>query len=543
MKYTDSLSTHYAPLLEGEYDCIDRIVLNAYCPMLLNPGGVRNWYRLMEGNDKDMSNATMMRYAGRFSRRVQSFCKKEGIPFVHFQTGERKHVEAEQLMPKDKNFTGFFAVFVSRAPSLLWDIKEFSNGSIDIRRKKKNTLVNHYYFHIMDKEWGHVTIRMCAHPPFSCNIILNGHEWVERRSSFKSLNVKKEGNCFTSYTNGEKLTRIADTLKTKGQFGQVCQRWIYSCLWFVVDKEQQKKTGIAYRFSVYQIEYSRNLLFHRGRQMDTVYQNIIDLTRGRLDMKRLKTIFGTKRRPYNHKSTAPAPEVRIETPEYNLTIFKIHFGRLTVKLYDKGERTLRAEVVVHNTKDLKCKRGLEFIGGVIEKLEEIMNNFLNNLDYAHAATIDDGTFEQISQPTQTGKNRLAGIDFNKQRTMIVARTLLSISMKPGGFTCSEFSQMMALSGYKHPYSNRKACYDLKKFRGKKLVEKISGTIRYQLTPIGIKTLVATLCILNQNLPAIVTLLKTEINQEKDLLEIEKCLFETKQSIEKLNLLYGIKTAA
>jgi len=543
MKYTDSLSTHYAPLLEGEYDCVDRIVLNAYCPMLLNPGGVRNWYRLMEGDDKDMSNGTMMRYAGRFSRRVQSFCKKEGIPFVHFQTGERKHVEAEQLIPKDKNFAGFFAVFVSRAPSLLWDIKEFSNGSIDIRRKKKNTLVNHYYFHIIDKEWGHVTVRMCAHPPFSCNIILNGHEWVERRSSFKSLNVKKEGNCFTSYTNGEKLTRIADTLKTKGQFGQVCQRWVYSCLWFVMDKEQQQKTGITYQFSVYQIEYSRNLLFQRGRQMDTVYQNIIDLTRGRLDIKRLKTIFGAKRRPYNHKSTAPAPEVRIETPEYNLTIFKIHFGRLTVKLYDKGERTLRAEVVVHNTKDLKCKRGLEFIGGVIEKLEEIMDDFLNNLDYAHAATIDDGTFEQIGQPTQTGKNRLAGIDFNKQRTIIVARILLSISMKPRGFTCSEFSQIMASSGYKHPYSNRKACYDLKKFRGKKLVEKISGTVRYQLTPIGIKTLVATLCILNHNLPAIITLLKTEIHQEKDLLEIEKCLFETKQSIEKLNLLCGIKTAA
>ncbi len=39
-----------------------------------------------------------------------------------------------------------------------------------------------------------------------------------------------------------------------------------------------------------------------------------------------------------------------------MTIFKIHFGKLTVKLYDKGELTLRAEVVVHNAKDLKCKQ-------------------------------------------------------------------------------------------------------------------------------------------------------------------------------------------
>ena len=88
--------------LDGVYDCIDRIILNAYCPMLLVAGGVRNWYRIMEGSDKDMCDANMMRYAGRFSRRVQSFCKKNEIPFVQFQTGERKHEEAERLTGKTR---------------------------------------------------------------------------------------------------------------------------------------------------------------------------------------------------------------------------------------------------------------------------------------------------------------------------------------------------------------------------------------------------------------------------------------------------------
>jgi hypothetical protein len=542
MKTKDALTTHYSLLLEGEYDCIDRIVLNAYCPMLLVPGGVRNWYRLMEGDDKDMSNNTMIRYAGRVSRRVQSFCKKKGIPFIHFQTGERKHIIAEQLIPKDKNFTGFFAVFVSRAPSLLWDIKKFDNGSIDIRRKEKTSLVNHYYFHIIDKEWGHITVRMCAHPPFSTNIILNGHEWVERRQGFKSIHATKEGNCFTSYNNGKKLTRIADTLKTKGQFEQVCQRWIYSCLWFAMDKKQQERTGIKYKFSVYQIEYSRNLLFKRGRQMDEVYQNIIDLTRSRLDLKRLKTIFGKKRRPFKCNSTAPAPEVCIETPDYNLTIFKIHFGRLTVKLYDKGERTLRAEVVVHNTKDLNCHRSLVSIGEVIGKLEEIMGNFLNNLDYAHAATIDDGAFEEICKPTQTGQNRLAGIDFNKTRIAMVARAMLILSMKPGGFTSRDMSEILSVS-YDENYSCRNASYDIKKFRGKGLVTKVPNTIKYQLPEKGIKLIAAILCILNKEAPSIASLLCSEFVQDKELLEIDKCLFAVKKNIDKLNEIHGLKIAA
>ena len=32
-------------LLTGSYDCVDRIVLNAYYPMGHSPGGFRTWWR------------------------------------------------------------------------------------------------------------------------------------------------------------------------------------------------------------------------------------------------------------------------------------------------------------------------------------------------------------------------------------------------------------------------------------------------------------------------------------------------------------------
>ncbi len=70
MKTNDSLTERYLPMGEGSYDCIDRIVLNAYCPMLLCAGGLRNWYRTREDSDDRMSDAALMRYVGRFSRKV-----------------------------------------------------------------------------------------------------------------------------------------------------------------------------------------------------------------------------------------------------------------------------------------------------------------------------------------------------------------------------------------------------------------------------------------------------------------------------------------
>src|SRR5206468_12021303 len=127
-------------------------------------------------------------------------------------------------------------------------------------------------------------------------------------------------------------------------------------------------------------EYSRNLIFHRGGQMEQVFQGLIDRTRARLDVKRLKTIFGRKARPYrNPIGQAPRLEVVLETPAYDLTIFKLHFGKLTLKAYSKGEHILRFEAIVHNTKDLGCGRVLDWFPTIVARLRQILEQFLSNL--------------------------------------------------------------------------------------------------------------------------------------------------------------------
>ena len=48
----DGLSTLYQDLLSGSYDCVDRIVLNAYFRMGHDPGGFRVWWRALTGSDQ-----------------------------------------------------------------------------------------------------------------------------------------------------------------------------------------------------------------------------------------------------------------------------------------------------------------------------------------------------------------------------------------------------------------------------------------------------------------------------------------------------------
>jgi hypothetical protein len=65
-----------------------------------------------------------------------------------------------------------------------------------IEAKKPMPYVNHYAFHILDPDWGHITIKISGHPPFPAQGIVNGHEYVAYRGAKAGIHFTKEGNCF-----------------------------------------------------------------------------------------------------------------------------------------------------------------------------------------------------------------------------------------------------------------------------------------------------------------------------------------------------------
>jgi hypothetical protein len=497
----DSLSDRYADLLTGSYDCVDRIVLNAYFRMGHDPGGFRLWWRALTGSDDTLENAYLMRMAGRFSRRIRGYAKANGIPVVDCSVGERKHDIAEEYLAKTKVTRGLFLILVGRAQAPVWDV----TANHHIERKKPMPYVNHYSFHILDPDWGHITIKLSGHPPFPAQVILNGHEYVACQARKAGISFTKEGNCFTHISDTAGLAKIADTLsgqRTIGRLSQACERWIYTtCLCFALDLEEQKQSGFHYQYSNYQVEYSRNLIFEIGGHMDQVFQALIDRSRVLLDLKTVKTILGYKHRPKYRKRKRKSAEweVAVEKPEYDLTIFKLHCGRLTLKIYTKGERVLRIEVVVHNTEELRCGRSLEKFPEIVAQAKSILERFMDALSCIDQCFIADGMLEQLPAPSQVGKTKVGGIDLNKPRIRWVVEAVIALSPSPNGFTASELARQVRVLSKQSPseYGARRAAYDLKKLRGKKIVRPIAQTRRYESMPKGLKAMTALVVLRNK----------------------------------------------
>src|SRR5450755_2823743 len=461
---TDLFSERCGDLLTGSYDCVDRIVLNAYFSLGHSPGGFRVWWRRWHGDsDEQLDNAHLMRLAGRFARRVRASAQAHGIPVIDCKAEDRKHQIAEEYLAEHPVPTGVFLVLVSRTPATVWKVRRSAAGVI-CNLEKRREFVNHYSFHILDPTWGHVTIKISGHPPFGAQVILNGHEYVACAGQKAGLGYTKEGNCFTQVSNPERLAQIADTFSQPGEIGrlsQVIDRWIYTaCLCFGLDLDEQQLSGFRYDYSIYQIEYSRNLVFASGAVMDRLFNTVVDRTRSRLDVPTVRTLFGTKARPHRKpgQELSPRQAVVIEKPQWNLTIFKVHFGLLTLKAYTKGERVLG----------------------------------------------------QLPAPSKLAETRIGAIDLNRPRVRAALAAALALAVAPTGFRVAHFTaQVRAITGQTpEDYSVRQGAYDLRKLRGKQLVIKPGRTRRYHLPEVAARTIAALLTVRDKVIAPLIAGIRT-----------------------------------
>ena len=505
MVKTDEFTERYGDLLAGSYDCVDRIVLNAYYPLGHNPGGFRVWWRRWhDESDEGLDSAHLMRLAGRFARRVKAWGAAHDIPVVFIKSGERKHRIAENYLQENSVGTGVFLVLVSKAPATVWKVSRSASGVIR-NLEKTRQFVNHYSFHIMDPTWGHLTIKMSGHPPFGAQIILNGHEYLACTAQADGLSFTKEGNCFTSADDPGRLTQLADTLSQPGTIGrlsQVLDRWIYTaCLCFGLDLADQQRSGFGYAYSIYQVEYSRNLMFSSGAVMERTFDAICDRTRTRIDVPRLRTLFGVGHRPHRPAGADLSPDqaVVIERPKWNLTVFKVNFGLLTLKGYTKGEHVLRFEAIVHNTKTLHTGRVLDKFPVIVAQLAGMVDRFTSMLDCVDVGFLPDGILDELPTASQLGATRVGGVDINKPRARAALAAVLALALAPGGFTASELAaKVRSLTGQsEHDYTIRQAAYDLRKLRGKQLVVKPGRTHRYQVPIAAARTISALLTLRDQ----------------------------------------------
>ena len=258
-----------------DIQCLDRVYLNAYVPILQSSGQVVAFMTQHLGMPIP-SPALMEKISTRFRRAVESFAEANGIPWVRFGKDDRK---ADVMGPylRKAAATGrsqVAAIGVAQEFQRVWTAyqRDTKTAAPQYTFAKADRRVTCYYFYLWDADFGPAFIKVCAYFPYPAKIWVNGHEWAKRQATRAGISYQELSNGFAACDDPAALQAICDRLQP-GTIEVFTQRWLHRLPLPLGPKDQ--RAGYWWEISMRQVEVSRTLVFDAPRRARAFFEALI----------------------------------------------------------------------------------------------------------------------------------------------------------------------------------------------------------------------------------------------------------------------------
>jgi hypothetical protein len=469
-----------------DIECLDRVYLNAYVPILQSSGQVVAF--MTQYLDMPIpSPALLEKISQRFRRSVESFAEANGIPWVKFGKDDRK---ADVMAPYFKEAAAqgrsrVAAIGVAQEFQRVWTAyrRQTATAAPQFTFAKADRRVTCYYFYLWDAGFGPAFIKVCAYFPYPAKIWVNGHEWAKRQAARAGIAFTELSNGFASCEDPAALQEICDRLQP-GTIEVFAQRWLHR-LPMPFGRADQR-AGYWWEISMRQVEVSRTIVFDAPRRARSFFEALIA---DNLDIGRpanVEIIFGRKIRrdtPGVFRTAIDRPVIGPDTGQVILNVFYKHSR---IKQYLKDGRAMRIETVVNSPRDLGCLARLPNLDELQAKARAANHRILEAERAGQGTVLASPAFERIAHPSVDAEGRRTpALRFGDPRVQALAGALCQTLLAATGITNKSLRALM--TGLLHaPYTPGQMTYDLRRLRLTGLIRRIEHTNRYVLTPDGIK---------------------------------------------------------
>jgi hypothetical protein len=462
-----------------ELEAIDRMYLNGYVPSLQSGGGVV--YFMKEHLGARVPSTTMVApLSKRFIEAIERFAATQRVDVVTFEKGQRKDDVAHQYLGA---FTGdegvlFIGKAQEKASVFRTDKRRNADGSPYPWIYRSTTPVNHYYFYLLDRDFGPLFIKFCSYFPYAMKICLNGHEWLKRQLTQREIPYQPLDNGIRSTEHAARVQRIADTLDA-AKIDALVRKWLRRLPHPFTPAH--RRAGYRYQLSILQAEFALTQVLDRPRTGRGFFEEVMreNLDLGRPDQMQL--IF-------NRRVTRQTPglfRTRILT-EGVVPSLHVDYKKSRVKQYHKECQALRTETTINNTYDFEIGRALRNLPALRE-IGFAANRRLLRVEYlSHDCLIGDDHLDALTQPVVVDTQRAAALRFGDRRVLALMHTLCLFALSPTGFRHRDIRGHIAqlLGRDADDYAASHMTYDLRRLRLHGLIERMPHTHRYRITELG-----------------------------------------------------------
>jgi len=468
-----------------DIECLDRIYLNAYVPILQSSGQVVAF--MTQYLDMPIPSPALLEKKGAaFRAAVASFADANHIAVVRFRKEDRK---AEVMRPYlDRQAatgrSGVAAIGVSQEFQRVWAAyqRETKTAAPQYTFAKADRRVTCYYFYLWDEGFGPAFIKVCAYFPYPAKVWVNGHEWAKRQALRAGIRFTELSNGFAACDDPALLQQICDLLQP-GTIEVFAQRWLHRLPMPFSHADQ--RAGYWWELSMRQIEVSRTIVFDAPRRARGFFEALIA---DNLDIGRpanVEIIFNRhiQRNTPVFRTTIDRPVIG---PDSGGVIVNVFYKHSRVKQYLKDGRAMRIETVINAPRDIGCNARLPNLAELQDKARAINRRILEAERAGQGTVLASPAFERIAHPAvDAAGRRTPALRFGDPRVQALAGALTTTLFAATGITNKSLRALM--TGLLHvPYTPNQATYDLRRLRLAGLITRIEHTNRYVLNPDGLK---------------------------------------------------------
>jgi hypothetical protein len=457
---------------------VDRLFLQAYVPKLMTQHQlVRFW---LDRGFSIPSPALLARQGRAYVAAIERFAHDHEVPVVRFVKGESKEVAARPYLQAAARAGHFGVVLIGVAQEKTSAWRGWRQGGPDghphFEYGRQTVFVNHYYFYILDPDWGPAFVKTCAYAPFGVWIYLNGHEWAKRQATREGVGFEALDNGFRATADAAALAAICDRLSARDVW-RFFNRW--QARLPSPFTAQDRRRGYRYQLAFRQLELSDTRVFDRPAAGRAWFERTI---RDQLDLGRpdqVALVFGRR----INRTTPGRFHTRVITAGVDPAI-QVHYKHSKVKQYFKESRALRTETTVNDTRDFGIGRLLTDANwDALRDIGHRTNERLltAQLDACQCAPDADALRRVVLPSTHDGQPA-PGLRFGDPRVMALLSCLCAFTHLIDGFTNRTLRALIA--GLLPDYSARQMTYDLRRLRRKGLIRRVPRSQRYQLTRDG-----------------------------------------------------------
>jgi len=464
-----------------DLECVDRVYLNGYIPSLQSSGGLVYFLEHHRGQ-LIASPALLGEITQSFAAQVEGFAKREGIPIVHFQKGQRKDDVAANYRRRFTKAEGVVFIGVGQEKMMGWKArKETQEKIVRFQFSMQSVFVRHYYFYLQDREFGPAFIKIGAYAPYPVKVYVNGHEWAKQQMQHARLAFEALDNGFLKCNQPEHLQTLCNQLGAE-QVQAFFDKWVSYLPWPLTVED--RKAGYYHRLSIWQMEVSRTQVFTRPVRGREFFEQVIreNLDLGRPD--RVQLIFGRQVR----RNTPSQFRTQVLQSGVQPTLH-VTYKHSSVKQYFKENRALRTETTINNPHDFGVNKGLRNWDYLRQLGTAINHRLLESERIRQDCLLSSESFARVSEPTTTETGQRApGLRFGQPRVMALFAALSRFAPSLNGFRHADVREIVpALLGIApQDYTPSQMSYDLRRLRLKGLIARIAGKQTYILTTYGRK---------------------------------------------------------